>query len=543
MTRWGMVIDVNRCVGCQTCTIACKHANDTPPGMQWRRVLDVEYGSYPDVERLFLVVGCQHCANPPCVPVCPTGATRQRADGLVTMNYDACIGCASCAVACPYQARTIVHDKSWYYGRPTAPETSLSHDERLGVANKCSFCIERIDDAAERRLTPGVDFEATPAGAVSCISKAIRFGDFADPNSEVSQLLREHQSFQMHAELGTDPQIRYLYEVPASMPGREPDPADHDDTALSSPGNPLVGQRQTFWDYRAAMNFMFGGMASGLAVCAWIASLIGALDAAVLPLVSAVAAVLMAVGLFFVFLKIGRKARFLRVLLRPQSSWMTRETYCVAVFYPAVAASLLWPHPALNAVAAVAAAGFLICQALILYTAKGIPTWRTPDMPWMLIATGLFEGLGLLAVITLVSGGQIEFSPPLALVGIALAIVNAALWTRYRIAAENRGIGPLSRNVLARVSPSLHFVGHATPAVLFAVSVFSNDVQSSVLAGVGGAAAIAGGMLWKFLIVTRACHEQGFAMPMLPRRGSGKRSAPERLGKSLFLESIAATRK
>src|SRR5690606_19460992 len=99
--RWGMVVDVNRCVGCQTCTISCKHANDTVPGVQWRRVLDVETGTFPDVERLFLVVGCQHCAEPPCVPVCPTGATRQREDGLVTMDYDVGIGCAYCAVSCP----------------------------------------------------------------------------------------------------------------------------------------------------------------------------------------------------------------------------------------------------------------------------------------------------------------------------------------------------------------------------------------------------------------------------------------------------------
>ena len=81
MKRYGMIVDLNRCVGCQTCTIACKHSNDTPPGVQWRRVLDVEQGQYPDVERLFLVTGCQHCAEPSCVPVCPTGATRQREDG------------------------------------------------------------------------------------------------------------------------------------------------------------------------------------------------------------------------------------------------------------------------------------------------------------------------------------------------------------------------------------------------------------------------------------------------------------------------------
>ncbi len=111
--RWGMVVDINRCVGCQTCTIACKHTNDTLPGVQWRSVLDVENGTFPDVQREFLVVGCQHCAKPPCVPVCPTGATLQREDGLVTMDYDLCIGCGYFAVACPDQARTIAHDKDW----------------------------------------------------------------------------------------------------------------------------------------------------------------------------------------------------------------------------------------------------------------------------------------------------------------------------------------------------------------------------------------------------------------------------------------------
>jgi len=137
--RFGMVIDLNSCVGCQTCTIACKHANDTPPGVQWRRVIDVELGTFPNVERLFMVTGCQHCAEPSCVPVCPTGATKQRADGLVTMDYDLCIGCGYCAVACPYQARTIAHEQNWYYGQPTLQEAKVAHDDRIGVAMKCTF--------------------------------------------------------------------------------------------------------------------------------------------------------------------------------------------------------------------------------------------------------------------------------------------------------------------------------------------------------------------------------------------------------------------
>ncbi|MDP7424980.1 MAG: 4Fe-4S dicluster domain-containing protein [Rhodospirillales bacterium] len=131
--RWGMTVDINRCVGCQTCTIACKHANDTVPGIQWRKVLDVESGKFPDVERLFMVVGCQHCNEPPCVPVCPTGATKQREDGLVTMDYDRCIGCASCAVACPYQARTIVHKQEYYYGEQTIQEEAVAHKDRFAL--------------------------------------------------------------------------------------------------------------------------------------------------------------------------------------------------------------------------------------------------------------------------------------------------------------------------------------------------------------------------------------------------------------------------
>ena len=105
MTRYAMVADLRRCVGCQTCTAACRHANTTPPGVQWRRVLDMEMGTYPDVRRVFVPVGCMHCADPPCMEVCPSTATSKRDDGIVVIDYDKCIGCAYCAVACPYQAR------------------------------------------------------------------------------------------------------------------------------------------------------------------------------------------------------------------------------------------------------------------------------------------------------------------------------------------------------------------------------------------------------------------------------------------------------
>ena len=88
MTRYVMTADLNRCVGCQTCTAACKHTNATPPEIQWRKVLDVEMGEFPNVERIFKPVGCQHCEDPPCMHVCPSTATAQRDDGIVTIDYD-----------------------------------------------------------------------------------------------------------------------------------------------------------------------------------------------------------------------------------------------------------------------------------------------------------------------------------------------------------------------------------------------------------------------------------------------------------------------
>ncbi len=527
MTRWGMVIDLNRCVGCQTCVVACKHHNATPPGVQWRQVLDVAQGRFRDVERLFLVVGCQHCAEPPCVPVCPTGATVQRADGLVTMDYDLCIGCAACAVACPYQARTIVHDKRWYYGVDTPQERAVAHDERLGVATKCTFCSDRVDAGLAAGLTPGVDPLASPACAASCIAEAIHFGDFAEPKSNVSRLVREHKSFQMHEGLGTDPQIRYLYDLPAT-PGRDASPDDAGDEALSRPHNPLAGQRQEYWDYKGAMNFVFGGFASGLAVMAYASYLLNGLSGAVLSIIYAAAGLVMAVGLIALLFKIGRPLRALYAFRRPQSSWMSREIYAAVAFYPLVAADLVWPSPLIHGLAALAALAFLVCQARILYACKGIPAWRAPLVPWMLAATALYEGTGLTAIAL---GLLLEALPGpafLAGAGLALALVNAGLWHRYRTTASEEGVGPLARRDLAEITPWLHGLGHALPALLFAAALAA-PAAAPLLLALAGTAVLFGGAMWKFVIVLRACHQQGFALPKVPGRGSGAYAAPPRL--------------
>ena len=190
MTRWAMVADLRRCVGCQTCTAACKVTNATSPHVQWRRVLDLEVGEFPEVKRAFVPVGCMQCDEPPCMEVCPSTATRKRADGIVTIDPDLCIGCSYCAVACPYDARFKVN----------------------GVATKCNFCASRIDAGLANGLKPGVDPAATPACVNSCIANALHFGDVEDPASNISELLAEHQHFRLNEELGTGPRMYYLWD-------------------------------------------------------------------------------------------------------------------------------------------------------------------------------------------------------------------------------------------------------------------------------------------------------------------------------------------
>jgi phenylacetyl-CoA:acceptor oxidoreductase subunit 1 len=207
--RWGMVIDLQRCVGCQTCTIACQQAHGLPAGTQWRFVADCEVGEYPDVRRVFLPMQCMQCAEPPCVPVCPTGASRRRPDGIVWVEYDACVGCGYCAVACPYRARHLVHDASGYFATPTPAERATAQPARRNVMTKCTFCKERVDAGRAQGLVPGVDPDATPVCAVACLTRAIVFGDLDDPASPAGRLLAQGDAVPLMPECGTAPSVYY----------------------------------------------------------------------------------------------------------------------------------------------------------------------------------------------------------------------------------------------------------------------------------------------------------------------------------------------
>lgn len=212
MPRYGMVIDLLRCIGCYGCQMACKAEQGTPPGVTFARVEVSEVGKYPNVTRLNLPLLCMHCEEPACEKVCPTKATQKREDGIVFVDEEKCIGCKYCMMACPYAARYFVEEEKGYFGDQglTPFEVYAYKKHKRGVALKCDYCKHRIDEGLKKGLVPGVDREATPACVINCMAKARYFGDLDDPNSEVAQMVASGQAFQLNPEHGTDPKTYYL---------------------------------------------------------------------------------------------------------------------------------------------------------------------------------------------------------------------------------------------------------------------------------------------------------------------------------------------
>lgn len=197
--RWGMVIDLKRCIGCYGCQLSCKAEHGTPPGVFYARVLKYEEGTYPTAQLTFMPVLCNHCDDPPCVEVCPTGASFVWEDGIVDIDHDKCVGCRSCMVACPYTNRYFNDQEPAYFSEGSTPyEAARSTRHQRNVVMKCNFCRDRVKAGQ------------APACVANCPTVARVFGDLDDPNSEVSRLIRERSGFTLHPELGTGPNVYYL---------------------------------------------------------------------------------------------------------------------------------------------------------------------------------------------------------------------------------------------------------------------------------------------------------------------------------------------
>lgn len=197
MARYGMVMDMRACVGCQACMVACSTENHTPywDGKFRTVVEDKAEGEYPNVRRTFLPRLCMHCDNTPCLTACPTGATYKTENGIIKVDYNRCIGCYACIVACPYDARYAYEKEDVEHAEALYGEDA-SHP--VPHIDKCTFCEHRVLEGRQ------------PACVATCPTGARIFGDLDDPESEVHHFAASGIAKQLSLQLGTSPKVFFI---------------------------------------------------------------------------------------------------------------------------------------------------------------------------------------------------------------------------------------------------------------------------------------------------------------------------------------------
>jgi len=417
--RYGFVIDNRKCIGCHACTVACKSEHKVPLGVNRTWVKYVEKGRFPDARRFFQVTRCNHCANPPCVAICPVGAMVQRPDGIVDFDSDLCLGCKACLQACPYDAIYV--------------------DPERHTAAKCNYCAHRTAAGLE------------PACVVLCPEHAIVAGDLDDPESEAARLVARGDLQVRKPEQGTRPG---LYYVDADACTLEPTAARHEPFFLWAERNrtvegggavrlppepaPAVPTLAAYdveharpWAWQVPAFFWTKSIGAGalwmpalaLAVGAdWLRGMLGGV-------LALVALAFMALTVVLLVGDLSRPERFLRVVSRPQGrSWLARGAWFL-VFYTALAAAyggavfagaadvariLLLPA-ALGGVLAVLYTAFLLAQCV------GRDLWRSPLLSLHVFVRGVLASGAVLAIVGIRLEPELRTAASVAM-GVGLAL-------------------------------------------------------------------------------------------------------------------------
>ena len=438
--NFGFVIDNRSCIGCHACSTACKSEHQVPVGVNRTWVKYVETGKYPDARRSFQVTRCNHCANPPCVAICPTAAMNQRPDGIVDFNSDACIGCKACMQACPYDA--IYLD----------PETQ--------TAAKCNYCAHRVELSME------------PACVVVCPEHAIIAGDIDDPNSEIARTLAKNNVTVRKPEQGTAPKLFYIEgnelamhptaiaRVRASCFPTCKKPMDT--KAMRIRHKPLVrgcrleglfrsgsmaehmvqvaynAQHKAPWHWPIPAYLITKHISGGtFAFLSLLALFGGGVIPELMVFGGALALLMLAITLGLLIYDLDRPDRFLYLLTRPQwRSWVARAAWLLTGFSMIIglwrASELaswmgLWVMPGtLRFVLAVACLPFAVMSAVytafLFAQAEGRDFWQSAHLPLQMglhaIAFGL---LSVMAVNELYGGTLLSFAYAESLTAVALA--------------------------------------------------------------------------------------------------------------------------
>lgn len=433
---YAWVIDQRKCIGCHACTTACKSENEVPLSVDRTWVKYVEKGHYPNVQRHFGVLRCNHCANPPCVEICPVTAMFQRPDGIVEFDKDVCIGCKACIAACPYDAIYI--------------------DPENGTAAKCNFCAHRLDVGLE------------PACVVVCPEEALIFGDLDDPLSRVSQLIGHEKTHVRKPEKNTDPKAFYIGADEAVL---NPDIQQHDESgmymwsnqrtekhgatldnnkpsgiSLAAALNAVTGAKVAYdvhhgipWAQYVSLYLWTKNMAAGSFLMSWLVLVITLLfpNVEVSNWIFGAGPVIATVTLgltgLFLIMDLDRPERFWLILARPQwKSWLAIGAYIITAYAGLLVAILAlfyggpilrmdwllgWTYHLTMPFAVMTA----IYTAFLFAQAKGRDLWQSPLLPFHLLVQAMICGSGLIAVIGALLGDHT------AIVGLCGSVLMLSL--------------------------------------------------------------------------------------------------------------------
>lgn len=487
--KFGFLIDHRRCIGCHACSVACKEEHQVPLGVYRTWVKYVEKGEFPNAQRNFTVLRCNHCEQAPCVTICPVTALYKRSDGIVDFDPNVCIGCKACMQACPYDALYI--------------------DPNNNTAAKCNFCAHRVENGLR------------PSCEVVCPTQAIVSGDLDDASSAISQLTTREPVRVRKPEKGTVPQLFYIDADENSLtPTGATHPQDFGmwsqvahpeitNTSLSVPGLGTVsgGHAASFslqdlapktprtvydvahavpWGKKVSLYIWTKSIAAGAFLMSSIGVGLGLVPDN--PLLNwgslLLALIFLAITTVFLVTDLKRPERFYTILLRPQwRSWLTIGSYILVVYGALLGMSLLtamfgatsfrhfllWPA-GLAAVLAAIYTGFLFGQA------KGRDLWLSPALPVHLLVQALLAGAASLAIVGIVVGSNSATKSMLhdvllwSLAANLFIILVGELWMPHGTQDAAGAARMILRGAYARPFWGVVVVlGHLVPLVLLAL--------------------------------------------------------------------------
>ncbi len=501
--KMGFLIDHRKCIGCHACSVACKEEHQVALGVYRTWVKYVEKGSFPNTQRNFTVLRCNHCEDAPCVTICPVTALYKTDSGIVDFDNEACIGCKACMQACPYDALYI--------------------DPKSNTAAKCNFCAHRVEVGLQ------------PSCEIVCPTQAIVSGDLDAPNSHISQLTTREPVRVRKPEKGTVPQLFYIDADENSLtPSSTVPPKDYGmwsqvaqpqitDTTMPLPGLPasLTGSVENFsihdlipkqprtvydvahavpWGKKVSLYIWTKSIAAGAFLTSSVGVGLGLVDDSPLltwgALLLSLIFLLITTGLLIVDLK--RPERFFKIILRPQwRSWVALGGFVLTIYGALLGISflaalfgmtgfrhmLLWPGGLMAIFAAIYTA-FLFAQA------KGRDFWLSPALPMHLLVHAVLAGAASLAVLDLVIPSNEATTQLLhtlmlwSLLGNLFITLVGELWLPHGTQDAAKAANMMLRGPYAKLFWGMVVVvGHAVPLLLL-VLVPGAPVFVSLVAGV-----------------------------------------------------------